>query len=69
MSIVLPLKSVKSNASLTAGPEFATWSQENLAKFASESYTKLQEQEDEIQRLKLDLRTAIEAYRALIRQE
>ena len=43
-------------------PDFATWSQANLAKFAGEAYAKLCEQDDYIQQLQCDLKTAIEAY-------
>lgn len=50
---------------MTNMPDFATWSQANLAKFAGEAYTKLCEQDDYIQQLQCDLKTAIEAYRAL----
>ena len=46
-------------------PDFQTWSQANLAKFAQEAYTKLCEQDDRIQQLQCDLKTAIEAYRTL----
>ena len=49
-------------------PNFATWSQANLAKFAEEAYTKLGEQDDIIQQLQCDLKTAIEAYRNLSKQ-
>ncbi len=49
-------------------PDFATWSQVNLAKFADEAYTKLCEQDDIIQHLQCDLKTAIEAYRTLSKQ-
>ena len=50
-------------------PNFATWSQANLAKFAEEAYTKLCEQDDIIQQLQCDLKTAIEAYRALTKEQ
>jgi hypothetical protein len=36
-----------------------------LAKFAEDVYAKLQEQDDNIQQLQCDLKTALEAYRAL----
>jgi hypothetical protein len=49
-------------------PDFATWSQANLAKFADEAYVKLCEQDDRIQHLQCDLKTAIEAYRAVTKQ-
>jgi hypothetical protein len=47
-------------------PDFATWSQANLAKFAEEAYAKLCEQDDRIQHLQCDLKTAIEAYEKLL---
>ena len=50
-------------------PDFATWSQANLAKFAEEAYAKLCEQDDRIQQLQCDLKTAIEAYRALTKEQ
>jgi hypothetical protein len=49
-------------------PDFQTWSQANLAKFANEAYAKLCEQDDRIQQLQCDLKTAIEAYRAVTKQ-
>jgi hypothetical protein len=39
-----------------------------LAKFADEAYAKLCEQDDMLQQLRCDLKTAIEAYRALSKQ-
>jgi hypothetical protein len=39
-----------------------------LAKFASDAYSKLCEQDDHIQLLQCDLKTAIEAYRNLSKQ-
>jgi hypothetical protein len=50
---------------MTNKPDFRTWSQANLAKFADDVYVKLQEQDDVIQQLQCDLKTALEAYRAL----
>jgi hypothetical protein len=49
-------------------PDFSTWSQANLTKFAEEAYAKLCEQDDRIQHLQCDLKTAIEAYRAVTKQ-
>jgi hypothetical protein len=51
---------------MTNSPDFATWSQANLAKFAQESYAKLCEQDDRIQQLQCDLKTAITAYEKLL---
>jgi hypothetical protein len=50
---------------MTNKPDFCSWSQANLAKFADDVYVKLQEQNDIIQQLQCDLKTALEAYRAL----
>ena len=48
-------------------PNFESRSQETLAKFAVEAYTKMQEQHDLIQHLQNDLKDAIKAYRELIK--
>ena len=40
-----------------------------MAKFADETYAKLCEQDDRIQHLQCDLKTAIEAYRALTKEQ
>jgi hypothetical protein len=53
---------------MSSKPDFSTWSQANLAKFAEEAYAKLCEQDDRIQQLQCDLKTAIEAYRALTKE-
>lgn len=53
---------------MTNRPDFSTWSQANLVKFAGEAYAKLCEQDDMIQHLQCDLKTAIEAYRTLTKQ-
>ena len=54
---------------MTNSPDFTTWSQANLVKFAQETYAKLCEQDDRIQMLQCDLKTAIEAYRALTKEQ
>jgi hypothetical protein len=46
-------------------PNFELWSQENLAKFAVESYKKMQEQQERIEQLQNELKDAIKAYREL----
>ena len=48
-------------------PNFELWSQENLAKFAAEAYAKMQEQDERIQQLQNDLKTAINAYREILK--
>ena len=46
-------------------PNFELWSQENLAKFATESYKKMQAQQERIEQLQNELKDAIKAYREL----
>jgi hypothetical protein len=46
-------------------PTFATWDRTTLDKFALNAYLRLQEQQDQLEQLRGDLKDAIEAYRAL----
>ena len=48
-------------------PTFATWDRAVLDKFAFEAYLRLQEQQDQLEQLRGDLKDAIEAYRTLIK--
>ena len=50
-------------------PKFDIWERESLVNFAGECYVKLCEQDDCIQQLQCDLKTAIEAYRALTKEQ
>ena len=68
MSIDSSRRNEKFPPSLTAGPDFASWNPETLAKFAHDAYKKMQEQQDEISRLQQDLKTAINAYREVLRK-
>ena len=49
-------------------PTFATWDRAVLDKFALEAYLRLQEQQDQLEQLRGDLKDAIEAYRAVMRE-
>lgn len=46
-------------------PTFATWDRATLDKFALEAHLRLQQQQDQLEQLRLDLKDAIAAYRAL----
>ena len=46
-------------------PTFATWDRTVLDKFALDAYLRLQQQQDQLEQLRGDLKDAIEAYRAL----
>jgi hypothetical protein len=44
-------------------PNFAAWSNKNLADFAVEAYIRMQEMQEENEHLKLDAKAALEAAR------
>jgi hypothetical protein len=49
-------------------PTFATWDRATLDQFALEAYLRLQQQQDQLEQLRCDLKDAIEAYRAVMRE-
>jgi hypothetical protein len=49
--------------------DFTTWEQNILAQFAKVANAKMLEQQEEIERLRDDLRVAIQAYRQLIKEQ
>ena len=49
-------------------PTFNTWDRAVLDKFAFEAYLRLQQQQDQLEQLRLDLKDAIEAYRVVMRE-
>jgi hypothetical protein len=61
-------KSASSSRNLVEGPDFASWQTTNLVNFAHDAYAKMQEQADQIMQLQQDLKTAMEAYRDLLRR-
>ena len=67
MSTDSPQKNDMSQPNLTAAPDFASWQTTNLVNFAHDAYVKMQEQADQIMQLQQDLKTAINAYRDLLR--
>ena len=44
-------------------PNFAAWSNKNLADFCAEAYMRMQEMQEENEHLKLDAKAALEAAR------
>ncbi len=62
-------KSASSSRNLAEGPDFASWQTTNLVNFAHDAYAKLREQDDQLQQMRQDLKTAMEAYRSLLRQK
>jgi len=49
-------------------PNFAAWSNENLAQFAKDSYVRMQQQEEAIAHYKLDLKDAMKIIRLMIEE-
>ena len=49
-------------------PTFSTWDRATLDRFALDAYLRLQEQQDQLEQLRGDLKDAIEAYRALLKE-
>ena len=50
---------------MTDLPNFASWSNENLANFAKESYVKMQVQQEQIERLQRYLRDTADSVQEL----
>ena len=50
-------------------PNFAAWTNENLAKFATEAYKRLQDQQDALEQLRGDLKDAMKEVRRLRQRE
>jgi len=49
---------------MTDLPNFAAWNHETLAKFASEAYQRMQEQQEAIEQLRGDLKDAMRLVRS-----
>ena len=49
-------------------PTFSAWDRAVLDKFALEAYLRLQQQQDQLEQARLDLKDAIAAYRTLIKE-
>ena len=48
-------------------PTFSTWDRATLDQFARDVYIKMQQQQETIEQLTLDKKTALEAYRMLVK--
>ena len=46
-------------------PNFAAWTNENLAKFAADAYKRLQDQQEALEQLRGDLRDAMKEIRRI----
>jgi hypothetical protein len=50
-------------------PNFASWSNENLAKFASDSYKRMQAQQEAIMQMQGDFKDAMAQLRQLLKDK
>ena len=66
MSTNSPQKSASYPQNIVDAPDFASWQQKTLAQVATEMFLQIKEQEDQIQTLRQDLKTAINAYREVL---
>ena len=49
-------------------PNFAAWSNENLAKFACDAYVRMQEQQEALEHYRIDLKDAMKVIRLMIEE-
>ena len=49
-------------------PNFAAWSNENLAKFATESYIRMKEQQDALMLMQRNIKDAIESLKKTLKE-
>ena len=66
MSMLSTLKNDQSQKLLTEVPDFANWQHKTLAQVATEMFLQIKQHEYEIQTLRQDLKTAINAYREVL---
>jgi uncharacterized protein YegP (UPF0339 family) len=50
-------------------PNFAAWNHETLAKFASDAYLRMQEQQEAIEQLQQNWKDAMQEIRRMIKQQ
>jgi hypothetical protein len=50
-------------------PNFAAWSNENLTKFCTDSYLRMQEQQEVIEQLQQNWKDAMQEIRRMIKQQ
>lgn len=50
-------------------PNFAAWNAETLTKFATDAYKRMQQQQEAMEQMRNDLKTAMENYRKLLTGE
>lgn len=69
MNMLSTLKKDQSQQSNTEARDFASWTKEQLVNFAHESLKQISDLEDQVSHMRQDLRSALQAYRAIVREQ
>jgi hypothetical protein len=69
MSIASTQKNTQSPKKATEAQDFASWQTDQLIQFAKDSLNKIQELENQIAYMRNDLRSALRAYRSVVREK
>lgn len=69
MTIASTQKSKQSPNQPTEAQDFASWQTDQLIQFAKDSLNTIKELEDQIAYMRNDLRSALQAYRSVVREK
>ena len=69
MNMLSTLKKDQSHQNHAEAREFASWTKEQLVNFANESLKQINDLEDQVSHMRHDLRSALQAYRAIVREQ
>jgi hypothetical protein len=62
-------KNAQSQKPSTEVHDFASWKTDQLIRFAHESLQKINDLEDQVSHMRQDLRSALQAYRAILKEQ
>ncbi len=62
-------KNAQSQKQSTEVHDFASWKTDQLIRFAHESLQKINDLEDQVSHMRQDLRSALQAYRAIVQEQ
>lgn len=62
-------KNAQSQKPSTEAHDFASWKTDQLIRFAHESLQKINDLEDQVSHMRQDLRSALQAYRAILKEQ
>lgn len=69
MNMLSTLKKDQSQQNHAEAREFASWTKAQLVNFAHDSLKQISELEDQVSHMRQDLRSALQAYRAIVREQ